>query len=61
VKQGDLAGSLEARSEGLHASDFKSAIVPGLAAVISWTLSSSHRQYVGKTYEGDDPSIIAPL
>jgi len=35
VKQGDLAGSLDATSEGLQASDLRRAIVAGLDAVIS--------------------------
>jgi hypothetical protein len=62
VKQGDLEGSLEARSEGLQASDFSRAMVPGLAAVISCNSSAQDfKEQVWMTYKNDDPTIIASL
>jgi hypothetical protein len=62
MKQGDLAGSLEATSDGLQASDLSRAMVAGLAAVISWNQLASHIYRVQQeAHEGNDPTVIASL
>lgn len=71
MKQGDLGGSLDASSEGLHASDLRREMAPVLAAGISYDgqpcSGDGHSDYPfelrtrDSNYQSHNPSLVTPL